>query len=329
MNARQVVSVHGGGSTSATLRIFALSDAPLGTSTINLSWSGFGEPWAMESGSIPLTITVEPFSQKIVASEQIQAKAAVLSEGPPGPRTPLGDTEDAGNGGFVQRYTTGNLYWHPQTGAGARWVFGAILQKYLALGGPSFLGYPITDESSTPDRRGRFNHFQAVQLPDKPESSIYWTPQTDAHAVIGAIRSKWKELGFERSSLGYPLAEEVDIPPEGGKVLPFEHAAIYWWADTGAIELGEVVVNYTGLHCFGETDTDQPVGFGQGADEPYVVVGVYAPSFDPAIKAVVDDPEKLKLLMVALCTEAKSTKTSTPARAGLTSSRSTAACPAD
>jgi LGFP repeat len=277
----QVVSVPSGGSASATLKLRAAREAPLGTFSTELEVKGFERGRVKQ---IPFQITVKPFSQKIAASEHMEAKAAVLSEGPPGPRMPLGDTEDAGNGGFVQRYSTGNLYWHPQTGAGARWVSGAILQKYLALGGPSSLGYPITDERPTPDGRGRFNHFQAVQLPDKPESSIYWTPQTDAHAVYGAIRSKWKELGFERSSLGYPLAEEVDFP-EGGRVVPFEGGAIYWWADTGAIELGDVVVNYTGLHCFGETDFDQPIGLGQGADEPYVVVGAYAPSFQPAIDA--------------------------------------------
>src|SRR5262245_53087224 len=40
-------------------------------------------------------------------------------------------------------------------------VIGAIRDKWLALGGPqSFLGQPLTDESSTPDGIGRFNHFQ-------------------------------------------------------------------------------------------------------------------------------------------------------------------------
>jgi hypothetical protein len=289
----QVVSVPSGGSTSATLRLRAFSDAPLGTFTIDLRWRGL-EPLAMESGSIPLLITVKPFSQKLVASEEIRAAAAILSQGPPGPRSPVSDVEDAGNGGFVQRYSTGvglgNLYWHPETRAGARWVFGAILQKYLALGGPlSFLGYPITDERPTSDGRGRFNHFRAVQLPDKPEGSIYWTQKTDAHAISGAIRRRWAELGFEGSFLGYPTADEVDFPPglpppEGGRVVPFEGGAIYWWPDTGAIELNDVVVHYTGLHCFGETDTDQPLGLGQGADEPYVAMGVIPPSLPPGAK---------------------------------------------
>ena len=55
------------------------------------------------------------------------------------------------------------------------------------------LGYPVTDESGTPDHVGRFNHFEG--------GSIYWTPQTGAHEVHGAIRALWASLGWERSGL--------------------------------------------------------------------------------------------------------------------------------
>ena len=47
----------------------------------------------------------------------------------------------------------------------------------------SFLGYPLTDETATPDGVGRYNHFQG--------GSIYWTPATGAHEVHGAIRGQW------------------------------------------------------------------------------------------------------------------------------------------
>jgi len=39
--------------------------------------------------------------------------------------------------------------------------------------------------------------------------------------------------------------------------------------DVGAVELNEVVMQYTGLICFGETNWDQ----GSASDEPYVVLG--------------------------------------------------------
>src|SRR6185295_11918539 len=106
-------------------------------------------------------------------------------------------------------------------------VIGAIRDKWIQLGGAtSFLGEPLTDETSTPDGVGRYNHFQG--------GSIYWTPATGAHEVHGAIRDKWESMGWERSWLGYPVTDEIDFP-EGGRVNSFERGQIYWWPDTGPI----------------------------------------------------------------------------------------------
>lgn len=152
-------------------------------------------------------------------------------------------------------------------------VIGAIRDKWLDLGGESsFLGQPQTDELITPDGVGRFNHFQG--------GSIYWTPSTGAHEVHGAIRDKWAELGWERSWLGYPIKDEIDFP-EGGRISSFERGKIYWWPDTGAIELNDVVVHYTGIVCFGETDELS------SSDEPYVVIGLNSPTKVETIRSQV------------------------------------------
>jgi LGFP repeat len=127
------------------------------------------------------------------------------------------------------------------------------------------MGYPVTDETATPDGIGRFNHFENG-------GSIYWTPDTGANAVWGEIRKRWESLGWERSYLGYPTSDEVDFP-EGGRANTFQNGGIYWWGDTGAIDLRDVVVHYTGLHCFGETDWDQS----SDSDEPYVILSISTP----------------------------------------------------
>lgn len=82
-------------------------------------------------------------------------------------------------------------------------VHGAIESKYHELGAEtSILGYPITDESGTPDGIGRYNHFQA--------GSIYWTPNTGAYEVHGLIRDFWAANGWERNpNLGYPISDEL------------------------------------------------------------------------------------------------------------------------
>lgn len=156
----------------------------------------------------------------------------------------------------------GRLY---QTPTGTFEVFGAILDKYLAFGGPgSLLGLPQTNESPTPDGVGRFNHFQG--------GSIYWTPQTGAHVVYGDIRNRWEQLGWETSYLGYPISDEEAFD-EGGRISVFQGGQVYWWPDTGAIDLKGVVVHYTGMVCFGETDWDQ----GSDSDEPYAIFALASP----------------------------------------------------
>ncbi len=112
-------------------------------------------------------------------------------------------TDETGTPDGVGRYNHfewGSIYWTPQTGAQAVW--GDIRARWAELGWElGFLGYPVTDETGTPDGRGRYNHFEG--------GSIYWTPETGAHEVSGMIRDKWAALGWERSCLGYPIG-----PPE-------------------------------------------------------------------------------------------------------------------
>ena len=144
-------------------------------------------------------------------------------------------------------------------------VYGAIYERWIALGGIDW-GVPSTDELGTPDGVGRYNHF------NQSTASIDWTPGTGAHAIYGDIRARWSELGWERSYLGYPVSDEVDFS-EGGRANEFQNGGIYWWPDTGPIDLRDVVVHYTGLYCFGETDWDQ----GSSADEPYVIFALTTP----------------------------------------------------
>jgi hypothetical protein len=134
--------------------------------------------------------------------------------------------------GRFTNYQNGAIYWTPGTGA---WeVHGAIKLEWAATGwerGP--LGYPVTDELPTPDGVGRFNHFQA--------SSIYWTPDTGAHEVHGAVRASWAASGWERGPLGYPLTDETPTPDGRGRYNHFQAGSIYWTAVTGArIVRGEI-----------------------------------------------------------------------------------------
>ena len=132
-----------------------------------------------------------------------------------------------GIGRFNHFSNAGSIYWTPNTGAWS--IHGAIRDKWASLGWErSFLGYPVTDESGTPDGIGRFNHFSNA-------GSIYWTPNTGAWSIHGAIRDKWASLGWERSFLGYPVTDESGTPDGIGRFNHFSNAgSIYWTPNTGA-----------------------------------------------------------------------------------------------
>jgi hypothetical protein len=122
-----------------------------------------------------------------------------------------------------------SIYWHPWTGAHE--IYGAIRAHWGALGwerGP--LSYPLTGELPTPDGRGRYNHFAGSY-----GGSIYWTAQTGAHEVYGAIRSRWADLGWEQGSLGYPVSGEYAVP--GGRQSDFQHGSIRWDAARNVTEV--------------------------------------------------------------------------------------------
>jgi len=135
------------------------------------------------------------------------------------------EMDTADRRGRVRDFRGGSIYWSPATGAFE--VHGDIRLKWGQLGGTrSFLGFPVTDELGTPDGVGRFNHFQG--------GSIYWTPNTGAHEVHGAIRDHWASMGWETSFLRYPTTDER---PDGvGRFSQFQGGSIHWTPD-GRIEV--------------------------------------------------------------------------------------------
>ena len=155
------------------------------------------------------------------------------------PVTPVNPTPDAI--GFYQHYKDNNgnfwsIYWTSKTGAHE--VHGDIRVKWASFGWERGLGYPLTDELSTPDGIGRFNHFSNG-------GSIYWTSKTGAHEVHGDIRVKWASFGWERG-LGYPLTDELSTPDGIGRFNHFSNGgSIYWTSKTGAHEVhGDIRVKW-------------------------------------------------------------------------------------
>ncbi|BBY66310.1 hypothetical protein MHEL_45530 [Mycolicibacterium helvum] len=138
------------------------------------------------------------------ASDAIdQAWQAAGGDGSP-VGTKDGDVYAVGDG-FAQNFSGGKIFFTPATGA--HLLFGPILDKYQSLGGPadSDLGFPTIDEVAGlvgPD--SRVSTFSAS---DKP--AIFWTPDTGARVVRGAINAAWDKLGGSAGTMGVPTGDET------------------------------------------------------------------------------------------------------------------------
>lgn len=98
-------------------------------------------------------------------------------------------------------------------------VYGEIGVRWVDLGGERGFGKPLIAETPTPDGRGRYNHFENGR-------SIYWTPTTGAHPVVGNIRVAWERLGWETGVLGYPVEGEGPVTVENFVEQRFEHGTL-------------------------------------------------------------------------------------------------------
>jgi uncharacterized protein with LGFP repeats len=81
---------------------------------------------------------------------------------------------------------------------------GAIYARWQQMGGESSaLGVPTSPEA-TAAGSARYATFG--------KGAMYWSPQTDAEPVTGAIYDAWASLGYERGALGLPTSAEFAEP---------------------------------------------------------------------------------------------------------------------
>ncbi|SNR88490.1 Uncharacterized conserved protein, contains LGFP repeats [Geodermatophilus saharensis] len=165
-------------------------------------------------------------------------KARALAATGRGLGAALGDVAcDLPGGGCRQRYELGDVFWSAMTGAHD--VRGEILAKYLATGGPTYMGYPVGD-----DQRDTRVVSTAVWYSNFQYGDIVWSQATKAQVVRGPIRDHWLALGASAGSLGLPTSS--DAPAGGGGfVVDFQGGSVYWSAATGAHDVrGAILTKY-------------------------------------------------------------------------------------
>ncbi|MCF4007498.1 hypothetical protein L1O03_10015 [Corynebacterium uropygiale] len=113
---------------------------------------------------------------------------------------PLTDEQPTRKPGRFNHFEGGSVYWKSQDPQ-AHVIQGNIRDMWASQDWEmGSLGFPMTDEQTTPNVFGKYNHFEG--------GSIYWSPGTNAHIVKGAIRNYWSKLGWENSRFGFPTSNE-------------------------------------------------------------------------------------------------------------------------
>jgi len=102
---------------------------------------------------------------------------------------------------------------------------GAIYDHWQAIGGmSSVLGAPTSPEDSAADD-ARFVTFA--------KGAMYWSPETGAQPVTGAIYDAWGSLSYERGPLGLPTSAELQEPLQ--ITQNFQHGTLNYERLTGNV----------------------------------------------------------------------------------------------
>jgi uncharacterized protein with LGFP repeats len=142
----------------------------------------------------------------------------------------VGNTACPGNAAYAQMDLLRDTAAHFNSPIGPRDLAdtlrgGAIFLKWASMGGEaSPLGAP-----KTPETVGA-NDSRYVTFAN---GALYWSPNSGAEPVTGAIYTAWGKLGFERGALGLPTSGEIQEPQ--WIVQNFQHGTLNFDRERGTV----------------------------------------------------------------------------------------------
>ena len=135
---------------------------------------------------------------------------------------------------------------------------GAILAKWESMGGQnSPLGAPKSPEAAG-NGSARYATFE--------KGAVYWSPESGAEPVTGAIYAAWASLGYERGALGLPTSGEIAEPQ--WIVQNYQHGTLNFDREKGTV-----------TRVIDGIPVDLPP---PSADGPPVQLERFTPAIDPA-----------------------------------------------
>ncbi len=168
---------------------------------------------------------------------------------------PLGPAKRIGDG-LEQKFEKCRIYYKDGAPRACE-VHGAILERYLLLGGPLVVGYPVGNEEDVMREGspiGKMSEFE--------KRTIYWSSATGAFAVHGDIRRKYRNMGGPAGDLGFPTSNEEDVPDYSGKgrINSFQRGSVISFGsyrDTVVVHPFRIFINRL------ETRESEGIGLGE------------------------------------------------------------------
>ncbi|WP_333618864.1 alpha/beta hydrolase-fold protein [Dietzia sp.] len=84
---------------------------------------------------------------------------------------------------------------------------------------------------------------QGGRAQDFRDGRVFWSPETGANAVVGAIGAAYQADGGPSGELGLPTSSEQRTKDGVGRFTTFQHGAIFWSPKTGAHAVTEKIAD--------------------------------------------------------------------------------------
>ena len=125
------------------------------------------------------------------------------------------------------------------------------------------IGSCVNDEyDAGKDTKGKAEDFRG--------GTAYWSPETGAHALYGAILAKYNGLGGPSGWLGFPLTGETKTPDGVGRFVHFQNGSVYWTPSTGAYAIPRDMFDAWGKNGYERGDLKYPVAEANQVGDGYV-----------------------------------------------------------
>lgn len=136
-------------------------------------------------------------------------------------------------GGCAQGFQRGAIYYSPATGAYP--IPDQIMTGWARTGrenGP--LGYPTSGQICGLTASGCIQFFQ--------NGNVYFSPASGSASVRGDLLASYATAGYEGSSVGYPVSDQICGLAGGGCGQGFQRGAIYWSPASGGFPITDVMM---------------------------------------------------------------------------------------